>query len=111
MTNHDDEIGEIRNRAERLQRRCGELASELAELLDQTLDLALSPRDEPPALLSVQECALLLGLSRTMVFSLIRDGALRSVKVGTRRLVARAAIEHFVTESGELVVAERRPAV
>jgi excisionase family DNA binding protein len=99
VSDRTDEIGEIRNRADRLQKRCAELASELAELLDQTLDLALIPGDEPPALLSVQDCALLLGLSRTMVFSLIRDGALRSVKVGTRRLVPRAAIECFVSAS------------
>ncbi len=40
VTDRSDEIGEIRNRADRLQRRCTELASELAELLDQTLGLA-----------------------------------------------------------------------
>jgi excisionase family DNA binding protein len=72
-----------------------------------------SSRHEPPALLSVQECAVILGLSRTMVFSLIRDGALGSVKVGTRRLVPRAAVERFVRGSGESgpVIANHRPAV
>ncbi|MGO1827045.1 helix-turn-helix domain-containing protein [uncultured Corynebacterium sp.] len=36
------------------------------------------------------------GLGRTTVFALIKDGKLRSVKVGRRRLVPAAALDEFI---------------
>lgn len=36
------------------------------------------------------------GLGRTTVFALIKDGKLRSVKVGRRRLVPAAALNEFI---------------
>lgn len=36
------------------------------------------------------------GLGRTTVFGLIKDGKLRSVKVGRRRLVPAAALDEFI---------------
>ena len=109
---HSEDIGEIRARADRLQRACSELTAELSELLDHTLKLAVSAPDDVPALLSVQACAVLMGLSRTTVFSLIHEGSLRSVKVGTRRLVPRVAIDEFVMASeDESDLAADRPAV
>ncbi len=96
LTDSSEPIGEIRTRANRLQRLCSELEAELAELVHQAVSVAASPRDDPPALLSVQDCADLLGLSRTTTFSLIREGRIRSIKVGTRRLVPRTAVEQFV---------------
>jgi excisionase family DNA binding protein len=113
LSDHGDEIGEIRSRANRLERMCFELAAELSDLVDQTLSLAACPRDEPSVLLSVKECAELLGLSRTTTFSLIRDGALRSVKVGSRRLVPRTAMERFVIDGADSTsgIADQRRAV
>lgn len=35
-------------------------------------------------------------LGRTTVFALIRDGKLRSVKVGRRRMVPAAALDEFI---------------
>lgn len=45
---------------------------------------------------SVNEAAELLSVGRTMVYDLIRDGRLRSLKVGHRRLIAREDLEAFV---------------
>lgn len=52
-------------------------------------------RPDPP-LVSAEEAARLLGVSRTMVFGLIRGGALRSLKIGGRRLVVRDGIDEYV---------------
>ena len=43
------------------------------------------------------------GLGRTTIFGLIKDGTLRSVKVGRRRLVPAAALDEFIAnlEAGE----------
>lgn len=51
-----------------------------------------------PLLLSVDEAARLLGIGRTVVYRLLSQGNLRSVKVGGRRLVPRSAVDAFVDE-------------
>jgi excisionase family DNA binding protein len=99
LVDRGDDIGEIRARANRLQGLCSELAAELSDLINQTSNIVVGRREEPRALLSVQDCAELLGLSRTTTFSLIRDGNLESIKVGARRLVPRAAVDRFVRAS------------
>lgn len=38
------------------------------------------------------------GLGRTTVFTLIRDGKLRSVKIGRRRMVPATALDEFIAE-------------
>lgn len=45
---------------------------------------------------SVDEVAESLSIGRTLVFQLISDGQLPSLKIGHRRLVARADLEAFV---------------
>ena len=49
-------------------------------------------------LFSVDQAAAVLGIGRTNVYALMRDGKLRSVKVGGRRLIPRAAVHDFVAE-------------
>ncbi len=65
-----------------------------------------APAVEPRLLLSVEEAADLLHLGRTRCYELVMGGALRSVKVGRRRLVVRAGLEEFVerleTDQGAL---------
>lgn len=50
------------------------------------------------ALLTTDEAADALALSRTMVFNLIRAGELRSVRIGRARRVPVEAINEFVAE-------------
>ncbi|WP_159795434.1 helix-turn-helix domain-containing protein [Puerhibacterium puerhi] len=48
-----------------------------------------------PVLYRVEEAAEALRLGRTIVYELIRCGRLRTVKVGTRRLVPVAAVREY----------------
>lgn len=48
-----------------------------------------------PVLYRVEEAAEALRLGRTIVYELIRCGRLRTVKVGTRRLVPVAAVLEY----------------
>jgi excisionase family DNA binding protein len=52
----------------------------------------------PRRLLSVQEAAGELGIGRSLIYELLFSGALRSVKIGRRRLVPREAIEAFIAD-------------
>ena len=52
--------------------------------------------------LSVEMVAEMLGISRSMVFKLIRRGELRSVKAGTRTLVPVAAVDEFIEQNSRV---------
>ena len=52
--------------------------------------------------LSVEMVAEQLGISRSMVFKLIRLGKLRSVKAGTRTLVPVAAVDEFIEQNSRI---------
>ena len=52
--------------------------------------------------LSVKLAAEMLGISRSMGFKLIRLGKLRSVKAGTRTLVAVAAVDEFIEQNSRV---------
>ena len=52
--------------------------------------------------LSVEIVAEMLGISRSMVFKLIRRGELRSVKAGTRTLVPVAAVDEFIEQNSRV---------
>lgn len=97
----DSDIVNVRMRATRLERLCAELAAEVADLSQLAASLAFQDRGEPKVLLSVDECAKTLGLSRTTTFGLVRSGQLSSFKVGSRRLVRRADLERFISVSDE----------
>lgn len=58
-----------------------------------------APRRYDRALLcTVMEAAESLSLGRTTIYELLRSGQLRSVKVGARRFIPRAALEEFVDD-------------
>jgi excisionase family DNA binding protein len=88
--------------------------SDLAALLAQLAE-ALTEQDHTPAipeprpapervLLTVEEAAEQLGIGRTTMFALIRDGAVESVQIGRLRRVPAAAIQAYaarlVAEAG-----------
>ena len=59
------------------------------------------PPPAPPLLLEPlaycpEDAALVMGLARTAVYALIRDGKLKSVKEGKRRIIPRAAIQAYL---------------
>ena len=49
--------------------------------------------DSQKMALSVREVSELLGLGRTAVYEAVRNGQMPSIKVGSRILVPRAALE------------------
>jgi excisionase family DNA binding protein len=49
-----------------------------------------------PVVYRVEEAAMALRLSRRTIYELIRSGRLRTVKVGTRRLVPVVALSEYV---------------
>jgi excisionase family DNA binding protein len=51
----------------------------------------------PPVMYRVEEAATALRLSRSLLYELIRSGRLRTVKVGSRRLVPVEALAECVT--------------
>ena len=51
---------------------------------------------ERALLYQVPEAAALLGIGRTNVYYLMNDGKLGSVRIGSRRLIPRAALLAFV---------------
>ncbi|WP_459644601.1 excisionase family DNA-binding protein [Kineococcus sp. NUM-3379] len=63
---------------------------------------AASDEPEPPAsvptklLYRPEEAAVLLSVSRSIVFELLRSGRLRSVKEGRTRLVPARALHEYV---------------
>lgn len=52
----------------------------------------------PPLLFTVDEAARCLSIGRHRVFDLIREGGLRSVKVGASRRVSARALCEFVSQ-------------
>ncbi len=55
-----------------------------------------SPTQLAPRVLRVEEAAQLLGIGRSLVYDLIREGRLRSFKVGSRRLIPVTAVNDFI---------------
>jgi excisionase family DNA binding protein len=52
--------------------------------------------DQPRALLKVEEAAERLAISRTMMFSYIKSGAVESIKVGRLRRIPADAIDAYI---------------
>ena len=69
-----------------------------------SLKKALTERPTPPALapvqpklmLTVEEAGELIGVSRTVMYDLIGDGSIQSVKIGSLRRVPRTALDAYV---------------
>lgn len=49
---------------------------------------------------SVAEAAAELGIGRTLAYSLVASGELRTIKLGTRRIVPADAIDELLAKEG-----------
>ncbi len=77
------------------------LAAAVAELVEALReDVRAETVDAPDRLLSVDEAAALLGIGRSVLYSLIGSGRIRSISVGRRRLIPSSAVREFVDEAG-----------
>ena len=67
----------------------------------------LQLRQEPlPLVVSVPEAARLMGISRGMLYVMMRDGTVPTVRIGRRRLLARADIERFIAAASRKAYAD-----
>ena len=69
--------------------------------MDTDARLNLAPTEDQvrpmaPLLLTPEQAAAVLGICRTKVYELIGTGKLESVRIGTSRRIAVAALEEFV---------------
>lgn len=54
----------------------------------------------PPLAYCIEDAANALGVGRTLIFRLIRDGQLPAVKIGRRTLIALSDLDSFLTKGG-----------
>lgn len=50
---------------------------------------------------TVEEAATCLGISRWLAYKMAQDGRMPTVRLGTRRVVPRAALDHILESAGE----------
>lgn len=72
-----------------------QLAQAIAALLSATAAAAATPQ-APETVLTVQEAAERLKISRGLVYSAITDGTIRSVRIGKRRLIPSSEIQRLI---------------
>jgi len=89
------EGAEIVRRAEaQAERRKGQRLRDAIDRLGNDPQNQSSPTTKRT--LTVEEAATQLGVGRTACFGLVANGALRSLKVGRRRLIPADAIDEFL---------------
>jgi len=90
-----EQLEAVRARVNAVEQMCTVLAREVAALTADVTELVERPL-RPPLSVSVEEAASLLGVSRTKMFTLLDAAQIPSVKVGSRRLVPRRALDEFM---------------
>jgi excisionase family DNA binding protein len=63
---------------------------------------AATPRGIEPKAFSVKETQHRLGLGKSTVFTLLRNGTLTSVKVGNKRLVHASSVDRLLKTGAEI---------
>ena len=64
--------------------------------------ISMASQDEQRLTFSVNEAAAALGISRDLVYDLLRTGQLQSLKAGRRRLISRQHLEDFLGGASSL---------
>lgn len=59
--------------------------------------------------LTVPEAARMIGCGRDTAYGLVRDGQLRSIRVGWRIIVPREAVEQFLSQGSQAAWASTLP--
>ena len=60
-------------------------------------------------LLSVAEASVIMGISRSLLYSLVMSGEVRSLKIGRARRIPLTAIDEFIEEQHDPDATEERP--
>lgn len=56
----------------------------------------MEPTTMPPRLLTIGQLSPVTGLSRATLYKLVMSGAIRSLKIGRRRLVPVEAVDEWI---------------
>ena len=64
--------------------------------------------NNPFELVSVTEAAELLQISRTSMYSILRQGELKSFRVGSHYKIPRAAVDEYIARMSGLAVPSNR---
>jgi excisionase family DNA binding protein len=79
--------------------RVADAVAELAAAIRSEIAAELATTaGAPDRLLSIPEAAATLGLGRSLTYSEIAAGRLRSIRVGRRRLIPADAIRSYIAE-------------
>lgn len=70
-------------------------ADELADAAQAFARAILRAVQAPPALLSIDEAMVRLGVSRGTIYRLIESGELADRRIGRRRLIVRASVDRL----------------
>lgn len=74
-----------------------DLAAALATLLAAVGQTQASAPTAPVTMLTVKEAAEYLRCSESLIYAQLKDGRLRGVKVGRRRLIPSAEIDRLIS--------------
>ena len=69
----------------------------------------VSPSTQDRIVLTVEEAAKLLRISRGLAYEMVRQGALPTIRLGRRILVPRQALERMLANTGHVFEEEGRP--
>ncbi len=83
------------NLADELVMRLKGVQRAVANMKPRSVEMQTVPRTS--ALITPEEAAESLRVSRTVVYALIKNGSLRSVKIGSSRRVPVGAIDEYVS--------------
>lgn len=85
-----------------------DLAAALAQLLRAAQPAPAPATASLPVMLTVDEAAEAMRVSRSMIYGLMRDGRLPSVRIGRRRLIAAAEVQQYLTGGGDTAATQLR---
>ncbi|OBA75170.1 hypothetical protein A5642_08370 [Mycolicibacterium mucogenicum] len=74
------------------------LAATIAAVLAATQSEP-APAAAPATVLTVEEAADRLKVRRSLIYSQLRSGELRSIRLGRRRLIPAAEVDHIISEA------------
>jgi excisionase family DNA binding protein len=72
------------------------LATAIAALVAATRATSPQASAPPQTLLTVDEAAEKLRVSRSLIYGQMRDGRLRGIKIGRRRLIPASEVERLI---------------